>query len=129
MGKDGDNVSVHRWPAFKKKLGDFKMRVEPGSAYDSEICIMLGENGTGKTTFIKMMAGLLPPDSGKKVPKAMVSYKPQKISPSFPGTVRSLLHKRIPNSYMNHSFQSDVMKPMKCNVLFDRLVTTLSGGE
>jgi len=128
-GEHEELVSVHKWPAFKKKLGDFKMRVEPGSAYDSEICIMLGENGTGKTTFIKMMAGLLQPDGGKKVPKANVSYKPQKISPTFPGTVRQLLHKRIPKFYMHPQFQSDVMKPMMVPILYDRLVTTLSGGE
>jgi len=128
-GDQTETTNCHKWPKLKKTLGEFKLKVAPGSSYDSEICIMLGENGTGKTTFIKMMAGLLPPDDGKKVPKAMVSYKPQKISPSFPGTVRQLLHKRIPRSYMNPSFQSDVMKPMKVNVLFDRLVTTLSGGE
>jgi len=128
-GEKQENVSVHKWGKFKKTLGDFKMRVEPGSAYDSEICIMLGENGTGKTTFIKMMAGLLPPDGGQKVPKANVSYKPQKISPRFPGTVRQLLHKRIPKFYMHPQFQTDVMKPMMVPILYDRLVTTLSGGE
>ena len=33
------------------------MTVEPGSFTDSEIIVMLGENGTGKTTFIRMLAG------------------------------------------------------------------------
>lgn len=33
-----------------------------GSFTDSEILVMLGENGTGKTTFIRMMAGLLKSD-------------------------------------------------------------------
>ena len=47
-----------------KHLGNFKMDVSPGEFTASEIIVMLGENGTGKTTFIRLMAGLLKPDSG-----------------------------------------------------------------
>ena len=40
------------------------MTVNPGEFTDSEIIVMLGENGTGKTTFIRMLAGRLKPDDG-----------------------------------------------------------------
>ena len=43
-----------------------------GSFSDSEIVVMLGENGTGKTTFIRMLAGLLQPDHGGPVPELNV---------------------------------------------------------
>lgn len=42
------------------------MSVCVGSFTDSEIIVMLGENGTGKTTFIRMLAGLLKSDEAVK---------------------------------------------------------------
>jgi translation initiation factor RLI1 len=45
-------------------IGDFSMVIEAGEFTDSEIIVMLGENGTGKTTFIRMLAGRLEPDAG-----------------------------------------------------------------
>ena len=74
---------------FVHTQGAFKLEVEQGEFTDSEILVMLGENGTGKTTFIRMLAGGLKPDDEETdIPQFRVSYKPQKISPKFPGTVR-----------------------------------------
>lgn len=47
--------------------GEFRMAIDGGEFTDSEIIVMLGENGTGKTTFIKMLAGRLQPDEGSKI--------------------------------------------------------------
>ena len=72
--------------------GNFKLQIEEGEFTDSEIIVMLGENGTGKTTFIRMIHGSIDPDDPddkEKIPQFNVSYKPQKISPKFPGSVSS----------------------------------------
>ena len=58
-----------------------------------------------------------------------VSYKPQKISPKFPGTVRQLLHTKIRDSYIHPQFISDVMKPLQIENIIDQEVLNLSGGE
>mmetsp|Transcript_18464 Transcript_18464/g.74155 ORF Transcript_18464/g.74155 Transcript_18464/m.74155 type:complete len:608 (+) Transcript_18464:225-2048(+) len=125
----GEDHKMYQYPDMTKSLGDFKLRVEEGNFTDSEIVVMLGENGTGKTTFIRMLAGLTKADSEAQVPTLNVSYKPQKISPTFDGTVRQLLHKRIRDTYLHPQFMSDVTKPMMIEQLLDEDVKHLSGGE
>lgn len=143
---------MYRYPGMTKTMkggGDssdgrsFVLHVQPGSFTDSEIIVMLGENGTGKTTFIRMMAGLLKSDEAVQaeeegdmekaatlgVPQLNVSYKPQKISPKFQGTVRQLLHKKIRDAYIHPQFVSDVMRPMSIDPIFDNGIQDLSGGE
>ncbi|CAK9249644.1 unnamed protein product [Sphagnum jensenii] len=123
----------YKYPSMSKTQGGFKLHVKEGEFTDSQIIVMLGENGTGKTTFIRMLAGLLKPDetgdSDVEVPEFNVSYKPQKISPKFASTVRHLLHQKIRDSYMHPQFNTDVMKPLQIEALMDQEVINLSGGE
>merc|ERR1712193_469052 len=92
--------------------------------------VLLGENGTGKTTFIRMMAGKLEPDSGSgEVPALNISFKPQKISPKSQGTTRQLLHDKIRDAYVHPQFVADVMRPLKIDDIIDQEVQNLSGGE
>lgn len=119
----------YEYPDMKKIMGEFKLEVHKGQFTDSEIIVMLGENGTGKTTFIRMLAGKLTPDEGGPCPLLNVSYKPQKISPKSTGTVRQLLHERIRDAYIHPQFVTDVMKPLMIESIIDQEVQNLSGGE
>ncbi|BFG23950.1 ABC transporter E family member 2 [Prunus yedoensis var. nudiflora] len=128
-----ESYARYRYPSMTKTQGNFRIRVVEGEFTDSQIIVMLGENGTGKTTFIRMLAGLLKPDtvedSDVEIPEFNVSYKPQKISPKFASTVRHLLHSKIRDSYTHPQFMSDVMKPLLIEQLMDQEVVNLSGGE
>ncbi|KAI9775976.1 MAG: Fe-S cluster-binding ribosome biosynthesis protein [Geoglossum umbratile] len=124
-----DKSRAFSYPAMKKTLGGFHLTIEPGQFTDSEIIVMMGENGTGKTTFCKMLAGAEKPDGQKSVPPMSVSMKPQKITPKFQGTVRQLFFKKIKAAFLSPQFQTDVYKPLKLDDFIDQEVQHLSGGE
>ncbi len=61
-----------------------RLEVEGGRFRSSEIVVLLGENGTGKTTFIKMLAGKLESDDGGKSEMAQNFDFPRKhLMPYF----------------------------------------------
>ncbi|KAH9815564.1 P-loop containing nucleoside triphosphate hydrolase protein [Melampsora americana] len=122
----------YSYPGMTKTQGNFKLHVKPGNFTDSEIIVMLGENGTGKTTFVKLIADKIKPDEADlSLPynPERVSLKPQTIAPKFPGTVRMLLIKQIKENFLAPQFIADVIKPLNIEGLMDQAVTTLSGGE
>ncbi|PHH78290.1 hypothetical protein CDD80_7098 [Ophiocordyceps camponoti-rufipedis] len=124
-----DKSRAFNYPKMDKKLGNFQLRIDAGEFTDSEIVVMMGENGTGKTTFCRLLAGALKPDSKASVPEMRISMKPQTITPKFEGTVRQLFFKKIKQAFLNPQFQTDVVKPLKLEDFIDQEVKNLSGGE
>ncbi|CAA7016763.1 unnamed protein product [Microthlaspi erraticum] len=127
---DGEHQAYARYnyPNMSKTLGDFKLEVMAGEFTDSQIIVMLGENGTGKTTFIRMLAGAFP-DDGNGIPRFNVSYKPQGIDSERECTVRQRLHDKIRDAYVHPQFMSDVVRPLQIEELLDQQICKLSGGE
>lgn len=124
-----DHSSALSYPDLQKTQGDFHLKVEKGEFTNSEILVLFGENGTGKTTFCKILAGALEADNKTEIPKMSISMKPQKIAPKFPGTVRQLFFKKIKGAFLNPQFQTDVVKPLNIDNIIDQEVQVLSGGE
>ena len=57
----------YEYPNMTKTQGNFELSIEAGSFSDSEIIVMFGENGMGKTTMIKLLAGQTNPDGDGKL--------------------------------------------------------------
>ncbi|CDJ48765.1 ABC transporter, putative [Eimeria brunetti] len=127
--EDIQRLHFYEYPEMTKTLGKFSLKVEKGSFSDSEILVMLGQNGTGKSTFIRMLAGLLTPDNSEALPTFAVSYKPQTISAKFQGTVKELFFAKIRDAFNHPQFQTDVVRPLDLEQVMDQEVQLLSGGE
>ncbi|KAM3560639.1 hypothetical protein MY1884_002819 [Beauveria asiatica] len=124
-----DRSRAFKYPKMEKTLGNFRLRIDSGEFTDSEIIVMMGENGTGKTTFCRLLAGALKPDTKAGVPEMRISMKPQTITPKYDGTVRQLFFKKIKAAFLSPQFQTDVVKPLKLDDFIDQEVKNLSGGE
>lgn len=111
-----------------KTLGNFSLSVEGGTIHRGEVIGILGPNGIGKTTFVKILAGVIKPDEGDVSSEDVkISYKPQYISSDYDGTVRDLL---MSIGNINTSFyKSEIIKPLNLEKIMDFDVKNLSGGE
>uniref|UniRef100_A0A7R9ZHT3 ABC transporter domain-containing protein n=1 Tax=Pseudictyota dubia TaxID=2749911 RepID=A0A7R9ZHT3_9STRA len=117
----------------------FTLSVEAGSLRDGECVVLMGENGTGKTTFMEMLAGRLEEEEGSNKSESStslasqgVSYKEQGLNPKlrrFSGTVQDILEKRINAALGDRLFRLLVMKALKVDEMLDLPVASLSGGE
>ncbi|KAL1559480.1 ABC transporter E member 2 [Salvia divinorum] len=128
-----ETYAGHKYPTMTKTHGNFRLKIVEGGFTDSQIIVMLGENGTGKSTFLQMLAGLLKPDSVEgsdvEIPKFNVSYKPQKVDNIYNCTVRMMLNCHIRDSIRNPHFVNDVFKPLLTENILNKELVNLSGGE
>lgn len=118
-----------RWTKLKGSRDGFEVSVEAGEIGEGEVIGILGKNGTGKTTFLEMLAGINEPDEGAIQRGMEVSYKPQYPSKEFEGTVEEMLKRASGESYGEEWFQVEVIDRLNVRRLLDKPLEELSGGE
>lgn len=119
-----------KWGKVEKTFKDFKLVAFPGEIKRGEIIGILGPNGIGKTTFVKILAGIEEPDDNKEqLGELSVSYKPQYIAADYDGTVQELLMSVAKDAFTSSWYKTEILNPLRVNILLDRRVMELSGGE
>lgn len=116
-------VKLTSWQELKKTLDQFALSVSPGSVHAHSVVGVLGENGIGKTTFVKMLANVLKPDSGSVEVPVRVAYKPQYLDSSSDEVVNVVLKNAI------GKYEVQLIRPLDLKRLLLNKVNTLSGGE
>lgn len=112
------------WPAIEKKLGNFRLKAKENSVKKNEVVGILGPNGIGKTTFMKILAGQLKPDNTPLETRVKISHKPQYISYSG--------EKKVIDLFEAENFEkvrTELLKPLELEQLLEKKAKNLSGGE
>ena len=125
----GAGERLLQWPQIEKTYKDFKLVAHTGEIRRGEVIGILGPNGIGKTTFVKILAGIEEADDKAEFGELKVSYKPQYISADYEGTVQELLLNVAKDSFSSSWYNTEIIQPLKINLLLDRNVAELSGGE
>ncbi|MHA1602767.1 MAG: ribosome biogenesis/translation initiation ATPase RLI [Promethearchaeota archaeon] len=130
--RDWNNARIFAdYGKISKTFESFKLEIEPGKIYEQEILGIVGENGTGKSTFAKILAGKLKPDpeSEFETIDRYVSYKPQYITNNYNGTVKEFIMEYSLNYDFSENMLELLYRPLSVDKLLDQSVRNLSGGQ
>ena len=121
MQKKETSYPLFEWPSFTKTFKGFSLNVPGGKVNSKSIVGIAGRNATGKTTFVKCIAGVLETDQKNIKSKMKVSYKPQYIDKDSEVTVAEIIRREKMSKRLISLLSLE-------NLLF-RQLKQLSGGE
>ena len=111
------------WEGIKAKLGKFRLEAPSGTINENTVIGILGANGIGKTSFVKILAEVNRPDEGKITRKVKVAYKPQYIDIDPEEQVMSIVLDAM------QKYPNNIIRPLNIEPLMEKKLGELSGGE
>ena len=120
---------VVSYPKLEKKYSTFSVSVDPGDVRKGDLLGIMGANALGKTTLMKMVAGVEKPDSGMIDKKIKISYKPQYLTNDIDVEVVTMLDKANGGSIEDSTEEEQIIEPLRIKKLYNKSMKYLSGGE
>ncbi len=129
--KQAKSYNLLEWSDMVMQYDGFRLEIDAGGIGMGEVVGILGMNGIGKTTFVKMLAGVeTPTEGGVNNPAINISYKPQYISSAgTTGTAEEVLRRAAGTDYVEAWYRTEIIEPLHVKRMLDKEVDILSGGE
>jgi len=124
-----EGSEIMSYPKLEKKYPSFSVTVEHGRVRKGEVLGIMGANALGKTTLMKMIAGVEKPDIGDIDKKIKIAYKPQYLQNDIDAEVIALLDKANGGPIEGSQEEEQILEPLKIKKLYNKSVKNLSGGE
>lgn len=116
---ESKHILLTQWNGFEKNFGRFSLKMNEGKIFRNEIVGVLGENGIGKTSFVRILAGEI--ETSDKIP-LKISYKPQYLSANDE-MVMTVVQRAVQH------YDVQLIRPLDLKELLLRKLNELSGGE
>ena len=120
---------VVSYPKLEKKYSSFSVSIDPGEVRKGDLLGIMGANALGKTTMMKMIAGVEKPDSGSVDKKIKISYKPQYLTNDVDMEVIAMLERANGGSIVDTTEEEQIIEPLRIKKLYNKSMKYLSGGE
>ena len=124
-----EGSDILTYPKLEKKYPSFSVTIEPGRVRKGEVLGIMGANALGKTTLMKMIAGVEKPDSGSISKKIKIAYKPQYLQNDLDVEVLSILDQASGDQVEGSMEEEQILDPLKIKKLYNKSIKKLSGGE
>ncbi len=121
-------VTLVEFEELKKEFANFKLKTTAGKIHKSEVLAIMGANGLGKSTFLKLLAGIEDPDSGK-VETLKLSYKPQYLDSNIEGDVQTYLSRIAGPEFNSGWYKTHILEKLNVQTILHNKIKELSGGE
>ena len=115
---------------LEKEFPAFHLTVGGGTLAKGETVGIVGPNATGKTTFVRMLAGAETPTQGTPPPGVTVSYKPQYLRATQTASLRARAEALAGDPTFDAKlFERELVPGLHLEEILDVALPDLSGGE
>ena len=119
--------TIATFPELTKSYPDFTLKVNKGELKKGEVLAIMGANGLGKTTFLKLLAGEEQPDEGT-IEKLKIAYKEQ-YPKAGKEKVKDYLQNIAGKNYHLGWYKQNILEKLGIQNYIESRMHHISGGE